>query len=495
MGKPAIEVTEAQRLRAAFEKAGQGHVFAHVDQLSAEDASALYAQAAVIESTGELEDIARSVEEYRSSAAAPTGQLQGIQPFSDLTVLRNVEPATRARWLVQGLKLLREGKAAALVLAGGQGSRLGYDGPKGTMPLGLQSGKSLFQIQAERLLRLQALAASNGSQAAPIMWYIMCSDNQAVTERFFEEHAFFGLRRDQVFFFAQTEVPCISFDGKILMHSKSKISTSPNGNGGIYGSLLHSKALADMKKRGIDLVHVFCVDNILCSVADPIFLGFCWERRVEAAAKVVEKKVPEEPCGVLALDSARRTRVLEYSEIPGELAAARDAKTGALVYNAANVCIHAFTVEFLEQVANNKLPYHFAKSPPRPAALKKIPCVEEPKPSAVNGLKREMFIFDAFMASKSFAAMQVEKEDEFSPVKNATGPDSPATAVAALSEQQRRALVELGARVEVDEADPRVEVSPLLYYGLRGHPADEEALLDRIAAAGPAPFRTPVHIA
>lgn len=326
-----------------------------------------------------------------------------------------------------GLASIKQGKVAALLLAGGQGTRLGVDYPKGMYDIGLPSKKSLFQLQAERIIE-----TCNQAKGA-IIWYIMTSEaTMDRTKQFFQENNHFGLEQANVVFFEQNTIPCFDFDGKVLLGEKHRISRSPNGNGGLYEALHQRGIINHMVANNVNYLHVYCVDNVLVRVCDPTFVGYCIEKQAEAGAKVVEKKLPNESVGTIC-KVGNQFKVIEYSEITETIANKRDPKTGKLSFNAGNICEHFFKVDFLKSICGDrKLRYHLA--------IKKIPHVsletgELIKPTEPNGIKLEKFIFDVFELTENLIVWEVKREDEFSPLKNADGTekDNPTTARKALS--------------------------------------------------------------
>jgi UDP-N-acetylglucosamine/UDP-N-acetylgalactosamine diphosphorylase len=347
-----------------------------------------------------------------------------------------------------------------------------------------------LQLQAERVAALRRLAAARPAAAtspsASLPWYIMTSAaTRAKTEAFFSQHAFFGLPRADVAFFDQGVLPCVSGDGRgrIILESRSRVATAPDGNGGVYAALRASGALADMRARGVTCVYVYCVDNALVRVGDPEFIGFCGSRGVAAGAKVIPKAYPEEAVGVFAAGTAPGTapgggiRVVEYSEIPPELAAARNVD-GQLAFNAANIALHYFSLPFLERCCGVAGP-DATHAPPAPlpyhAARKKVPCVSAcgqhaaVAPPSANALKLEAFIFDVYPLADAadVALLEGARGADFAPVKNAEGDarDSPTTARAALSDEHRRWASAAGASVR---GDGLFEISPALSYGGEG---------------------------
>lgn len=339
-----------------------------------------------------------------------------------------------------GSENIREGKVAALLLAGGQGTRLGVDYPKGMYDVGLPGNKCLFQLQAERILKL---SQANGD--ARIMWYIMTSDaTMARTRKFFEAKNYFGLTKEDVIFFEQGTMPCFGFNGRVLLDQKHRIAKSPDGNGGLYGALHRQGIIHHMEKNGVEFVHVFCVDNILVRVCDPIFVGYCISKGADAGAKVVEKILPNEAVGTIC-KVGDQFKVIEYSEISDRIASKRNEQTGKLAFNAGNICDHFFRVEYLKTITDDskKLMYHLA--------IKKIPHIDfttgerDDKPYKVCGIKLEKFVFDVFEFTDRFVAWEVKREDEFSPLKNADGTekDNPTTARMALSRAYELGILEV----------------------------------------------------
>jgi UDP-N-acetylglucosamine/UDP-N-acetylgalactosamine diphosphorylase len=478
-------------LEERYRKAGQHHVFNHYDQLSILEQEELLNQLRSVP-IDKVDDLFRTAaaaigihsnstqtSEEDNGDAADTAENDpasesGIEPFGGaiyrvLTSSSNgskdvdKEYELMVRYRARGLRAVAAGRVAAVVLAGGQGTRLGFDGPKGLYDIGLPSHKTLFQLMAERIRKLQELAsasavastASSSSYAASsvIPFYVMTSPlNHAATVRHFEDHEYFGLDSDNVFFFRQGVLPCLDVQGKILMESRGRIAVAPDGNGGIYPSLQSSGALDDMIKRGVTCMNVFSVDNALVRPADPVFVGYCLEHDADVGNKVVRKLHPHEAVGVLACKNpGRRPCVVEYSEITKDMAEHVDPNTNQLAYGAANIANHYFTVDFVRnQVLGNMQDlYH--------AARKKVPYYDLETqtmigtPEEPNGIKLEAFIFDAFLLSQNMAVLEVLREDEFAPVKNATGQDSPESARRLVSQLAQRWVVHAGATL-VDAA-------------------------------------------
>jgi UDP-N-acetylglucosamine/UDP-N-acetylgalactosamine diphosphorylase len=349
-----------------------------------------------------------------------------------------------------GEELLKAGRVGALLVAGGQGTRLGFEKPKGEFPIGPVSQATLFQILAEQVL------ARSRRAGKPIPYFIMTSDaTHEETVAFFTEHKFFGLPPGDVFFFEQGNMPAVdAATGKLLMADKASLSTSPDGHGGMLAALAKAGLLDEMRRRGIDFLHYHQVDNPTAIVCDPVFLGFHAEREAEMSIKVVAKRSAGERMGV-AVDVDGRTQIIEYSDLPADIAGQTDDR-GELLLWAGSTAIHVFSRSFLERVAHSEtaLPFHIAH--------KKVSCCDEQgahvAPERENAYKFERFIFDALPAARQSLVLETDRAREFNPVKNATGDDSPQTAREALLRLHRGWLREAGVRV--DDQTP-VEISPL----------------------------------
>lgn len=407
------------------------------------------------------------------SAGAPVASR--LQPARGVTRLRDAPAEDAASWHAAGLKAIAAGQMGALTLAGGQGTRLGSDRPKGEYDIGLPSHKSLFQLQAERITRLKSLAAAaTGVEAASVHlpWYVMTSPmTDADTRAFLAEHRYFGLPADDVMLFSQGTLPCLDFAGKIMLETGSRVAEAPDGNGGIYRALHSSGVVADMVRRGVIGVHVFAVDNAIVRVADPTFFGYCLARDADVGSKVCAKAGPHEKVGVLCLRDGAYS-VVEYSEMDKATAELTDPASGELLFNAGNLCIHYYSRAFLEGAASPAhLPkvYHVAKKaipyahPETGATLSK----EEMAGKGNTGIKLESFIFDVFPSAERMAVLDIDRAAEFAPVKNAPGSpdDSPDTARAALLQQGASWVAAAGATVS---GSGGVEVSPLVSYGGEG---------------------------
>ncbi|HVY61414.1 MAG TPA: UDPGP type 1 family protein [Planctomycetota bacterium] len=425
-------------------RAGQEHIFRYWDELAPDDRRALLDQVDRLD----FQLLARLAQ--RIDEKPP---LHKLEPPPGVVRLADAREAEE-RWRALGEGALEKGKVGALLVAGGQGTRLGFPGPKGCFPVGPITGKTLFQYFAE------AIAALGRRYRTTVPWYVMTSEgNHEAVTGFFKEHNTFGLGRSDVFFFRQRELAALDPHGKLLLAGKGEIATSPNGHGGVVPALRESGALEDMARRGVEWVHYWQVDNPLVKVADPAFLGCMIEREAEAGAKVASKRDPGEKVGVWGLVDGK-LGVIEYSELPKEDAERRDAE-GRLLYDAGNLAIHGFSRAFLERLAGDglSLPYH--------KAHKKVPYVnrkgEKVEPTEPNGVKFEMFVFDAIAEARNVVIYEIDRAEEFAPVKNAEGEDSPATCRRALVERDARRLEAAGAKVKRDAAGAvpfPIEISP-----------------------------------
>jgi len=432
-------MTDLRELAAALEGAGQAHVARHLGTLAPAARERLAAQLRGFD----YALVRRLAERAREGAA--TDRVGEFDPAPVVRASRPASEVTEARRA--GEAAIRAGEVAAFVVAGGQGSRLRFDGPKGCFRIGPVSGKSLFQIHAEQVL------AARRRYGAAVPLYVMTSEtNDAAVRAFFEENRFFGLPAGDVFFCVQRMLPAFDEAGRFLLDAPDHVFVSPDGHGGSFHALEASGAFADMTRRGVRHLSYFQVDNPLVPVADPVFLGEHVRTGSEMASKVLEKRHPMEKLGVFGIFDGR-LRVIEYSEM-GRGLQERRLPDGSLKYAFGSIAIHALDVAFGRRMAGADLPFH--------AARKRIPHLGEDgrrvEPDGPNGVKFERFVFDAVPHARNPLVMEVRREDEFAPVKNAEGEDSPATARAALSARHRRWL--RGAGLDVPDAW-RVEISPL----------------------------------
>jgi len=374
-----------------------------------------------------------------------------VQRFETPHVLRPAQLAAEAETArARGTALLRAGRVGFLMVAGGQASRLGYDGPKGAFPIGPVSGHSLFEIFARKL------RAAGARYGVPTPWYVMTSPaTDGATRAFFAEHDHFGLPRADVCFFQQAMLPALDTQGRILLARADELFLAPNGHGGVLAALADSGALADARARGVEVFSYWQVDNPLAPPADPLFLGLHAQHGAQMSSKVVEKRSADEKVGVLGRADGQLT-CIEYSDLPGELREARDA-SGRLVFGAGNIALHALDLEFVEALTRRglALPWHLAQK--RMRALGPDGALRE-----VEGYKFETFVFDALGLAQASATLEVERAREFSPVKNATGLDSPESARADLVALHSGWVRAAGLALPDVGGGAAVEVDPLL---------------------------------
>jgi len=346
-----------------------------------------------------------------------------------------------------GQEAIRSGKVAAFVVAGGQGSRLGYDGPKGKFKVTTVKNKSLFEVFAQKILAIEQLYETT------LPWYIMTSDvNNDETVSFFEENSYFGLQKENVFFFTQEMIPALDTNGKIVMKSSFELFKNPNGHGGSISGLFNSGAITDMNTRGIEYVFYFQVDNPLIQIADPVFMGHHIMKNAEMSAKVLPKISPEEKVGVFGYNNGK-LGVIEYSDLSEEEMYAKD-DSGNLLYNAGNIAVHVINVSFIEKENEGglQLPYHIAK--------KKIAS----KAGEIDGIKFETFVFDAFHDVSTAVILEGKREEDFAPVKNKEGADSIVSSREMQNEYFAKWLDAAGVtvpRTSEGNVDGNIEVSPL----------------------------------
>ena len=317
-----------------------------------------------------------------------------------------------------GEDIIKKGQYAVVTMAGGQGTRLGHQGPKGTFKLDVYGkGKYLFEILVDNLKE------ANKKYNASIPWYIMTSrENNKETVEFLEKNNYFGYNKDDVIIFTQNEMPLVNTEGKVLISKDLKIKEASDGNGGTYSSLRESGCLADMKERGIKWIFIGGVDNVLLKMADVTLLGMAIEKGVQIASKSVVKANPQEKVGVFCKMNGH-PKVIEYAELPEKMSEERD-EDGELKYGESHIMCNLYTIEAIEKISKETLNYH--------SAFKKNSYIDENGreiiPDEPNSYKFESFIFDAFEFFDDIAILRGKREDDFAPVKNKEGADSPKTA-------------------------------------------------------------------
>ncbi len=433
-------------LRARAAEHGQSQVFAFWESLDEAGRARLVAQVSEVDFS--LVTRQQALLDGGGASQAPEfepPELVGLE--RDDSTEQRVAAAREA-----GEAQLARGEVGFLLVAGGQASRLGYDGPKGAFPVGPVSGRTLFELHARRL---RAAEERHGTR---IPWYVMTSRaNDAATREFFGQHDSFGLAPEQVMFFEQAMIPALDLEGRILLSAPDSLFLAPNGHGGTLAALASSGALADARARGLRTFSYFQVDNPLVRPADPIFLGLHGASRARMSSKVVAKRDADEKVGVIGKVDGQ-LGCIEYSDLPAELREARDPQ-GRLVFRAGNIAAHLLELDFVEELTREglELPWHVAR--------KRMRALDEGGELAdVEGVKFEPFIFDALGRSPESVTLEVERRLEFSPVKNAEGSDSPASARRDLCTLFGGWVAAAGEELPAPDAEgtPPVEVDPLL---------------------------------
>lgn len=460
-------MSELETVSKELAKFNQSHVLRFWDELTDEQKTILSNEIKEVNVAEVCSYFKKSVETLNEDQSKLDDRMEPIPPELYGGVIRS-SPEELKSYEHEGLQQISEGRVAVLLMAGGQGTRLGVSYPKGMYDVGLPSRKPLFQLQAERIRRLEDLAYDRTGKRSNITWYIMTSEaTMDATEDFFKKHDFFGLNKNNIVMFEQGLLPCFTFDGKIIMDEKWRIARAPDGNGGIYRALRDMKIFDDMEKRGIKYLHAHAVDNILVKIADPVFIGYCVQRDAECGAKVVDKASPQEAVGVICKVDGQY-QVVEYSEITSKTAEKRNSD-GKLTFSAGNICNHFFTTEFLHKIVHRfecNLQLHVAK--------KKIPYINEDgqrlKPDKPNGIKMEKFVFDVFPYADRFVIWEVKREEEFSPLKNADSAEkeNPTTCRSDIFSLHRRYIQDAGGIVETNGTPIICEISPLVSYAGEG---------------------------
>lgn len=381
--------------------AGQEHLLQYFDELDEAQQTGLLNQIEALD-LSLLDLIKDGVKEVPKGKLAPLGAvtLDEIKEKKDT-------------YKKSGLEAIRQCQVGAVLLAGGQGTRLGLDKPKGMLNVGIHKELYLFEQLVNNLMEVVKEAD------AWVPLFVMTSEkNNADTVAFFKEKDYFGYNKDYVFFFVQEMAPSVGYDGKILMEAKDRLSTSPNGNGGWFSSLVKAGLLDKINELGVKFLNVFAVDNVLQKMADPVFVGATLEAGAVCGSKVVAKADPNERVGVLCLEDGRPS-IVEYYEMTDEIIHSRDDK-GNLLYNYGVILNYLFDVKTLTDILNRSMPTHVVE--------KKIPYINEKaelvKPQEPNGYKFETLVLDMIHMMDNCLSFEVEREHEFAPIKNATGVDS-----------------------------------------------------------------------
>ncbi|MCD4830412.1 MAG: UDPGP type 1 family protein [Anaerohalosphaeraceae bacterium] len=420
--------TKCEKALEVLKKHSQEHLLRFRDELNESQQENLLAQIEKID----FAQLENNIEKYvinNTPLKLPTK----LSPASAYPAIANNDKLKEkyAQAQTLGEELIAAGKVAAFVVAGGQGTRLGYDGPKGDYPISPIENKTLFRLFAEYLI------AAGKKYGCDLRWYIMTSElNYGQTMESFERNNYFGLDPKNVFVFQQGTEINFGADGKILLADKGKIACSPDGHGGSLKALYQSGAIADMKKNGVEYISYFQVDNPLIKIVDPLFIGLHAMDNAQMSSKTLVKCEPKEKVGNFCLVDGRVT-VIEYSDLPDEYAEKRNAD-GVLVFTLGSIAIHLINTDFVEKL-NAKgfvLPLH--------RAVKKITYVDSAgnkiEPTKPNGIKLETFVFDALPLAEKSIIFETLRDEEFAPVKNATGVDSAEVARQMMSERAKKWL-------------------------------------------------------
>ena len=462
-----------QAMKETLDSIDQGHLLEHAEDCSEESLEALLDHCDQIDLPSAY---ACMKEAAGSDFQAPP--LDSITP----AIITPRHPKDEEALRKTGRECIDEGKVAAFTVAGGQGTRLGWNGPKGSFPAAPLTGKPLFRLFAE-----QILAASRGSDRR-IPWYIMTSPiNDAETRAFFRDNNYFGLDRTDIFMFPQGVFPSYDDQGKFMLASPETVAVNPDGHGGSLRALRNSGAIEDMQARGIEQISYFQVDNPSVRALDPLFLGLHLDSARssgEMSSKMIPKSSPEEKVGVFcSVDD--RTCVIEYSDLPDQLARATE-DSGTLRFIAGSIAIHLLSVDFVDRITNQDA----ERSLPLHKAHKKVPQYlpregRTISPEAPNATKLEMFIFDAIPLATRSMVYETDRVEEFAPIKNAEGVDSARSSHDLQLERAARWLESAGhefPRGEDGERLADVEISALTAMG----PADLESSPDvpKVISAG-----------
>ncbi len=398
---------EEKEIREKLKLYNQEHLLLKYDSMNAENKQKLLNQLSSI-------DYAQILHLYQMTQKELKIENDKIDPISyvDKSKLSNEE---KAHYQEIGESAIRQGKLGFITMAGGQGTRLGHKGPKGTFKL--IGNKTLFELICE------TLKEGKNKYNTSIPWYIMTSvENNDDTVRFFEDNNYFGYPKNDVVFFKQGELPMIDISGKILLDNNGFVKQAADGHGGIFNAILKNNLLQDMKSRGLEWLFISGIDNCLVKMCDPIFMGLTIEKNYLAAGKSLVKANSKEKVGVFCKRNGKPS-VIEYTEISDEMAEMRD-EQGELLFGEGHVLMNMFNIKAIENLEKNNLPYHSAyKKAEYLDATGKLVVPETP-----NAYKFESFIFDAFSNLDDMLIMRVKREEEFAPVKNAEGVDSPETA-------------------------------------------------------------------
>ncbi|MBN2434194.1 MAG: UDPGP type 1 family protein [Spirochaetes bacterium] len=383
-------------------------------------------------------------------------------PADYIRLPRNPEESAKfAQARETGVEAIKKGRVCAFIVAGGQGSRLGYDGPKGAFPFTPIKHKSLFQVFSEKILK------SSKIYGVSIPLLIMTSHaNHQQTKEHFEQNKYFGLDPENVFMFQQDMIPSLTTSGKLILASQNSLFRNPNGHGGSLIALKKSGMLQKLKEKGIDLISYFQVDNPIVCAIDPVFIGFHILNNAEISSKALTKAYPQEKVGNFVIFPGKKLGIVEYSDLPEDKAYEKESD-GSLHYSAGNVAIHIFSVDFISKITSDdfSLPYHLAE--------KKILAYNNGEPEKIDGYKFEKFVFDALPLTDKNVILETSRRNEFAPVKNKTGLDSVDSSRQLMMDMHREWLEKRG--IEIPDSVAIIEISPL--KALRAEDLDKDIII------------------
>ncbi len=444
-----VDADEEKRMRQLLQQHGQAHMLSRLEKLQGPKRARLLEQLAQV-------DFER-LEEFRELVQTPPTEISfgAITPAPVRRLpLTPAQRKSERRYVERGVEALRADRVAACTVAGGQGTRLHYDHPKGMYPVSPIRRASLFQLFAEQIL------SARRRYGCGMPWLIMTSPgNDAETREFFAQNDHFGLGAESVHFFTQGSNPIITEDGELLLAEEDRLLTGPDGHGGTFSALSRAGLLDVLRSGGWDLISYFQVDNPLVTVADPRFIGHHISKDADFSCKVIPKRDPQEGLGIAVLRAGRPV-IVEYIDVPEDTAAQR-LPSGQLVYLYGSIAIHMISVPFAERVGTDRsaLPWHLAR--------KQYEIVNEEGQKVLarekSCCKFECFIFDALAMAEDCAFVEVRRETEFGPVKNAEGEDSPQSARRLLQRQWLEWLIEAGAlaNMPAEVGEGMVEINPL----------------------------------
>ncbi len=391
-----------EQAKALLERKGQTQLLRYYDELSAESKEKLL---------NAIADLNWEFEDALANPADLTGKNRDIRPIDGFR-LADIE-ARKDEFKRKGVEVIKAGKVAAVLLAGGMGTRLGVDGPKGAYDIGITKPLYIFEQQIKNIMDV------TNECGVTVPFYIMTSDkNHEQTVSFFKAHNFFGYPESEVKFFKQEMAPAVDFDGKIILETKDTPALSPNGNGGWFASMAKAGLVEDLHQRGVEWLNIYAVDNVLQRIVDPVFIGATILENVNCGAKAISKNDPYEKVGVLCLDNGQ-PNIIEYYELTDEMANQKD-ENGNYAYSFGVIMNYLFRLSKLEEIVDKKIPVHIVE--------KKIECLCEDgvtrKPEKENGRKFEALAVDLIKPMGSVLPFEVVREKEFAPIKNKTGVDS-----------------------------------------------------------------------